>query len=97
MNDPIIEAQAVEPWSGPPDSPCGKVTFPTDLAIYPETIVALVGPPGAGQSTLLHILAGLMPPAAGEVRWHGQPLERCLPNVALIWTRMMPLEAESWR
>ena len=49
MIEPIIEAQAVEPWFGPPDSPCGEVSSTTDLAIYPETIVALVGPPGAGQ------------------------------------------------
>jgi NitT/TauT family transport system ATP-binding protein len=88
MIEPIIEAQAVEPWSGAPDNPCGEVTSPTDLAVYPETVVALFGPPGAGKTTLLNILAGLVPPAAGEVHWHGQPLERCLPNVAVILHRL---------
>jgi NitT/TauT family transport system ATP-binding protein len=88
MTEPIIEAQAVEPWSGLLDGPYGEVGGPTDLAIYPETIVALVGPPESGKSLFLKILAGLVPPAAGEVRWHGRPLERCLPRVAVILHRL---------
>jgi NitT/TauT family transport system ATP-binding protein len=88
MIEPIIEAQAVEPWSGPSDGPCGEVSASTDLAVYPETIVALVGPPGAGKTMLLKIIAGLIPPALGEVRWHGRPLECCLPNVVVILHRL---------
>jgi len=32
----------------------------------------LTGPNGSGKSTLLRVLAGLLRPAAGEVRWDGQ-------------------------
>lgn len=32
--------------------------------------VSLVGPSGCGKSTLLRIVAGLIGPSAGEVRWH---------------------------
>jgi NitT/TauT family transport system ATP-binding protein len=84
MIEPIIEAQGLELWLGLPHDPYGELSAPTGLAIYPETMVALVGPPRAGQSMLLHVLSGLMLTAAGEVRWHGRPLERCQPKVAVI-------------
>lgn len=38
--------------------------------------VVLLGPNGCGKSTLLRIINGLVFPAAGEVRWQGQPLTR---------------------
>jgi len=38
--------------------------------------LALVGPSGGGKSTLLRILAGLDPPAAGSVAFDGVPLPR---------------------
>jgi NitT/TauT family transport system ATP-binding protein len=88
MIAPIIEAHGLELLLGSPDGPYSEVSAPTDLAIYPETIVALVGPPEVGKNLFLKILAGLVPPAAGEVRWHGWPLERCLPRVAVILHRL---------
>ena len=36
--------------------------------------VAIVGPSGCGQSTLLKILAGLLPPTRGEARLRGTPI-----------------------
>ena len=44
------------------------------LAVRAGEAVALVGPNAAGKSTLVRALAGLLPPAAGEVRLHGRPL-----------------------
>ncbi len=35
---------------------------------------AVLGPNGVGKTTLLHTLAGLRAPAAGEIRWGGRPL-----------------------
>ena len=45
-----------------------------DLAAAPGEFVAIVGPTGCGKSTLLNLVAGLRPPAEGEVRIFGKPL-----------------------
>jgi len=45
-----------------------------DLEVGPGEFVAVVGPTGCGKSTLLNIIAGLRPPAAGEVSVFGEPL-----------------------
>ena len=45
-----------------------------DLVAAPGEFVAIVGPTGCGKSTLLNIVAGLKPPAEGEVRIFGEPL-----------------------
>lgn len=44
------------------------------LSLRPGTLVALSGPSGSGKSTLLYLLAGLLAPQAGEVRWGGDCL-----------------------
>ena len=38
------------------------------LTVDPATCLGVVGPNGVGKSTLLHILAGLLEPVAGDVR-----------------------------
>jgi len=45
-----------------------------DCRVAPGTLTALVGPNGSGKSTLLRSLAGVEPPAAGEVRFDGVDL-----------------------
>lgn len=45
-----------------------------ELRVDEGEFVAVVGPTGCGKSTLLNMIAGLRPPAAGEVRVFGQPL-----------------------
>ncbi len=44
------------------------------LALYPERIYLLAGPNGAGKSTLLGLLALLLVPERGELRYPGQPV-----------------------
>lgn len=83
--EPIIEARAVEKFYVQPDGHRIEVIAPTDLAIYPDSIIALLGPSGSGKSTLLRILTGLARPSAGDVRWHGQPLDSQRPNVAIVF------------
>jgi energy-coupling factor transporter ATP-binding protein EcfA2 len=42
-----------------------------DLEVYPGEFVALVGDNGTGKSTVARVLAGLLKPRLGEVRWNG--------------------------
>jgi branched-chain amino acid transport system ATP-binding protein len=44
------------------------------LALEGGEVVGLIGPNGAGKSTTLHGIMGLLAPAAGEIRFRGEPL-----------------------
>jgi NitT/TauT family transport system ATP-binding protein len=82
---PIIEARKLEKFYGQPDGSRIQVISPTDLAVYPGKIVALLGPSGCGKSTLLRMLTGLSPSSAGDVFWHGQPVRGESPNVSIVF------------
>ncbi|RKG75149.1 ABC transporter ATP-binding protein [Corallococcus terminator] len=45
-----------------------------DLTVPAGARVALVGPSGAGKTTLFSVLLGFLPPSGGEVLWDGVPL-----------------------
>ena len=45
------------------------------FALSPGGVLLLRGPNGSGKSSLLRLMAGLLRPAAGELRWDGQPIE----------------------
>jgi len=81
----IIEAKQVEKVYGQPGESRIQVIAPTDLAVYPGEILALLGPSGSGKSTLLRILTGLSKPSAGQVLWHGKPLAGTCPNVSIVF------------
>ena len=83
--DPIIEATKVEKYFEQPDGNRIEVIAPTDLSVYPGSVVALLGPSGSGKSTLLRMLTGLAQPSAGQVLWHGKPLDGEIPNVAIVF------------
>lgn len=63
------------------------------LALPERSLVAVLGPPGAGKTTLVRCLAGILEPRAGEVMIAGQPLPRARRAVALI----PQTEALDWR
>ena len=44
------------------------------LEVAPAEVVCLLGPSGSGKSTLLQVVAGLLAPDAGTVRWEGEDL-----------------------
>jgi NitT/TauT family transport system ATP-binding protein len=82
---PIIEARQLEKFYGQPDGSRIQVIAPTDLAVYPGQIIAVLGPSGCGKSTLLRMLTGLSPASAGGVFWHGQPVRGESPNVSIVF------------
>lgn len=47
---------------------------PLNLALHPGTLTVLVGVNGAGKSSLLRTLAGMLPPLGGQVNLAGQAL-----------------------
>jgi NitT/TauT family transport system ATP-binding protein len=83
--EPIIEARHVEKFYLQPDGRKIEVISSTDLAIYPGKVVALLGASGCGKSTMLRMLTGLSKPSAGEIAWHGRPLDGDLPNVSIVF------------
>ena len=82
---PIIEGRAVEKFYAQPDGSRVEVIVPTDIAVRPGEFLALLGPSGCGKSTLLRMLSGLAKPSAGEVLWHGQPLDGQQPNCSIVF------------
>jgi len=82
---PIIEGRAVEKFYAQPDGSRVEVIVPTDIAVRPGEFLALLGPSGCGKSTLLRMLTGLAKPSAGQVLWHGQPLDGLRPNCSIVF------------
>lgn len=48
-----------------------------DLALEPGQWLHVRGANGVGKTSLLRLLAGLSQPAAGEIRWQGEPIADC--------------------
>ena len=46
-----------------------------DLAVKPGRALLLSGANGSGKSSLLRVLAGLLPAASGEICWEGETIE----------------------
>ncbi|MCI1869194.1 ABC transporter ATP-binding protein [Bifidobacterium crudilactis] len=55
------------------------------LTLHEGEIVAILGRSGAGKSTFLRILAGLVPPSEGKVEYRGTPLSGPNPGVAMVF------------
>lgn len=53
--------------------------------LHEGEIVAILGRSGAGKSTFLRILAGLIPPTNGQVSYRGKELSGPNPGVALVF------------
>lgn len=70
----MLEARALAAGYGR-----AQVLFGLDLALRKGEIVALLGRNGAGKSTTLKALMGLVPSTAGEIRFGDERIERLAP------------------
>src|SRR5277367_6424292 len=85
MSETIIEAQKLEKFYGEPGNNPIQVIAPTNISVYANEILAVLGPSGSGKSTLLRMITGLSKPSAGEVLWHGKPVANQSPNVSIVF------------
>jgi NitT/TauT family transport system ATP-binding protein len=56
-----------------------------NIQVREGEFVAILGPSGAGKSTLLRILVGLTTPTKGEILYHGIPLLKANPKIAMVF------------
>jgi NitT/TauT family transport system ATP-binding protein len=81
----LCEARGISQDFTLPNGKPLRVLDGISLEIRPREIVALLGPSGCGKSTILRILAGLIRPTLGEVRYRGDKLEDLNPGVAIVF------------
>ena len=55
------------------------------LAVAENDVVALLGPSGCGKSSLIRVMAGLIVPSRGTVRYRGTPLHGVSPGVSMVF------------
>ncbi len=81
---PFLEASQVSKGYGPAGNRA-EVLSDINLAIEEGEFVAIVGYSGAGKTTLMSLLAGLIPPDTGTVRLSGQEMDGPGPDRGLVF------------
>ena len=66
MAETVLEVEGLKAGYGP-----AEVLFGVSLALRPGEVAALMGRNGAGKSTTLKAIMGLLPPRAGRIRFAG--------------------------
>jgi NitT/TauT family transport system ATP-binding protein len=84
-NQPLCDIQSVGKTFTLPTGASFKVLEDVSLAVREGEILALLGPSGCGKSTLMRVLAGLIEPDTGMVRYHGAPLRGLNPGCAIVF------------
>ena len=69
MSAPLLQVSRLRAWYGR-----AQILFDVDLEIGPGEVVALMGRNGAGKSTTMKAIMGLLDRTEGEVRFDGQDI-----------------------
>lgn len=81
----IIEVDRVSKAFPGADGSTLTVLEDVSFSLHDGEVVALLGKSGSGKSTLLRIIAGLIAPTSGEVRYRGRPLTGANPGVGMVF------------
>lgn len=68
-DDPVLAVSGLSAWYG-----AARILFDVDLQVGRGEVVALMGRNGAGKSTTLKAIMGLVERTAGDVRFFGTPI-----------------------
>jgi branched-chain amino acid transport system ATP-binding protein len=66
---PLLEVRGLTAGFG-----AGPVLFGVDLDVQSNQLLALIGANGAGKSTILGVISGLVPLSSGSIRFDGQDI-----------------------
>jgi branched-chain amino acid transport system ATP-binding protein len=66
---PLLEVRGLTAGFG-----AGPVLFGVHLDVRTNQLLALIGANGAGKSTILGVISGLVPPSSGTIRFNGQDI-----------------------
>lgn len=75
--DVLLEAKGLAAWYG-----AAQILFDVNLQVCRGEVVALMGRNGAGKSTTLKALIGMLPKRRGAIRFMGHDISRTEPYVA---------------
>src|SRR5260221_3094523 len=82
---PLLRAIGISKTYRTPDHLGRLVLEKIDFTLRDGEIVAILGKSGAGKSTFLRILAGLVAPSEGRVEYRGVPVTAPVPGVAMVF------------
>src|SRR3954453_20050433 len=82
---PLLRAVGISKTYRTPDHIGRLVLEHVDFTLRDGEIVAILGRSGAGKSTFLRILAGLVEPSEGRVEYRGMPVEGPVRGVAMVF------------
>src|SRR5262249_56586649 len=74
MSEPILAVQGLSAWYG-----AAQILFDLDLDVGRGEVVALMGRNGAGKSTTLKTIMGLVGRRRGQVHFHGRDISALEP------------------
>ncbi|MFG1285065.1 ABC transporter ATP-binding protein [Xanthobacter autotrophicus] len=74
---PLLAVKGIDAFYG-----TSQALFGLDLEVRAGQVMALIGRNGAGKSTTMRTLMGLLPAAAGEISLAGRPLSGAAPYIA---------------
>ncbi len=82
---PLLRAVGISKTYRTPDHLGRLVLERIDFTLRQDEIVAILGRSGAGKSTFLRILAGVIEPSEGRVEHGGVPIEGAVRGVAMVF------------